>query len=89
MTTKNIKFKPSITARTAALISKGIKTVGLSEAYFFIEEDLHVDEAESVMAFCFWLENNQHRTSVEVAVQIPFIEKNYTNLYKNFFLKGL
>lgn len=85
MTTKNKKIKASLRARTATLISQGAKTVGFKDTYDYIEENLYPDEAESVMEFCDWLDDNQYRASSEM----PFVEKNYPNLYKNFFLKGL
>jgi len=85
MTTKNKKIKASLRARTATLISQGVRTVGLADAYIYIVENLYEDEAESVMEFCSWLEANRHRASAEM----PFVERNYPNLYKNFFLKGL
>jgi hypothetical protein len=78
-------LKRTITKRTAALISQGIRKVGAKDAYFYIEEQLYVDEAESVKAFCNWLSKNNHRASREM----PFVESNYPNLYKNYFLKEI
>ena len=80
-----MNLKRNITKRTAALISDGARTVGFKEAYNYIEERLYSDEAESVRLFCSWLAENQCMASRET----PFIESNYPNLYKNYFLKEL
>ena len=80
-----MSLKKSITKRTATLIADGARTVGFKDAYFYIEERLYSDEAKSVQLFCDWLEANRYRASRET----PFIESNYPNLYKNYFLKEL
>ena len=77
-----MKLLPSITKRTAILISQGAKTVGFADGYYFIEESLYSHEAESVQAFFKWMEDNKHRASRE----LPFVESNLQNLYKNHFL---
>ena len=76
------KLKKSITKRTALLISRGIKHVGLEDAFGYIYEDLYIDEAESVEKFIEWIKSNVHRASLEMR----FVEENYPNLYKNYFL---
>lgn len=73
---------PTITKRTATLIAEGAKTVGFKDAYIYIEEALYTNEAQSVDEFCKWLEANKHRASME----LPFVESNFQNLYKNHFL---
>lgn len=73
---------PSITKRTATLIAQGAKCVGFEDAFSYIEESLYVKEGQSVKEFCKWLEANRHRASREM----PFIESNFQNLYKNHFL---
>lgn len=75
----------SITKRTATLISQGAKTVGFQDAFSYIEESLYIKEAQSVNGFCKWLEANKHRASREM----PFVESNFQNLYKNHFLKSI
>jgi hypothetical protein len=82
---KTEKLKPSISSRTARLISHGIRTVGSTYAFSFIEESLQVNEAYSVEKFCSWIDKNIHRASTKM----PFVESNYQNLYKNFFLKEI
>lgn len=76
---------PSITKRTATLISQGAKTVGFTDTYSYIEESLYARECQSVNEFCKWLEANKHRASRE----LPFVESNFQNLYKNHFLKSI
>jgi hypothetical protein len=78
-------LKKSITKRTATLIAQGARTVGFKDAYFYIEEQLYSDEAESVQKFCEWLSANRHLASMEM----PFVESNFPNLYKNHFLKSI
>jgi hypothetical protein len=73
-------LKKSITKRAATLIARGARTVGFADAYFYIEEQLYPDEAESVQKFCEWLNTNRHLASREM----PFVEANFPNLYKHF-----
>ena len=80
-----MKLVSKITKRTAALISEGAKCVGFRDAYGYIEESLYEKEAHSVKEFCKWLDVNQHKASME----LPFIESNYPNLYKNHFLSSV
>jgi len=79
------ELKRSITKRTAMLISQALNHSGpKADAYFYIEEELYCDEADSVFEFMKWIEKNHNRASREM----PFVENNYQNLYKNYFLKG-
>lgn len=81
---KKSELKKSITKRTASLISRAFKQLGYEEsALYYIEEELYFDEIDSVKAFMEWAQKNHHRASA----QMPFIESNYQNLYKNHFLK--
>ena len=79
------KLKSTLSKRTATLISQALQTLGASQdAYYYIEEQLYFDEAESVKEFIEWIEKNHHRASKEMR----FVEENFPNLYKNYFLKN-
>ena len=78
---------PNISERTACLISDGLKTCGTSKdgSYDYIWERLYIGEAESVKSFMLWIDKNIHKASEEM----PFVENNLNNLYKNHFLKEI
>ena len=81
---KKSELKKNLTKRTATLLSGGFNMMGNSEdAFIYIEEQLYLDEADSIYEFVLWVIKNHHRASREM----PFIERNYPNLYKNYFLK--
>jgi len=45
--------------RTITLLSQGLKMTGtFEEAYYYIEENLYVDEADIIFAFCEWADKN-------------------------------
>ena len=76
----------TLTKRNALLISQGCNQTGsFSEGVWYVEEQLYCDEIDEIEKFCKWLDANSHRSSAE----LPFVEHNYPNLFKNYYKKNL
>ena len=52
---ENIEY---LSSRNKDLLLMGAKTTGsFLEGYYYIEESLYINEAESLYAFCEWIDN--------------------------------
>ena len=50
-------FKPLSETRTYQILN-GMKMTGsATDSYFYIEENLYIDEAETIYNFCKWIDN--------------------------------
>ena len=66
-----------LSERNSALLIMGLKTMGtMKEAYFYVEEELYVDEAEELYDFCEWVDENVGGCS---SYNIEILFKAYKN----------
>ena len=43
--------------RNVSLISMGVKATGsFEEGYYYVEEELYIDEADDIFEFCLWVD---------------------------------